>query len=278
MSPSSAVGNGTTLGTVDEQAERRGEGEAVVAGREEAVPVDEAGAQVATRYRVVTRAVLRSGRAMDSAKVGELEVGEVLAALERSVLPSGGSSVVRVRCEAGWASEISSSGVRILSPMTAAEEKQQLQTEKQRQEAAVAEAEAAAMASQGPGYALGSSASTVRLPGDLADLAQALAVAPDSRTKPQRRCITSWLEKDCVWMEHRHPTALERDALLSCIGVREAPTGTVLTREGETPGSRNAFLYVVLVGELGLFMGNVPQKRIGPGMEVGEEALVMSDA
>jgi hypothetical protein len=102
-------------------------------------------------------------------------------------------------------------------------------------------------------------------------------VVPASRTKDQRRIITGWLEKSCTWTEHRHPTSLERDALLNCIGVREAPTGTVLTREGETPGANNSLLFVVLLGELGLFMGNVPQKRIGPGMEVGEEALVMSD-
>jgi hypothetical protein len=103
-------------------------------------------------------------------------------------------------------------------------------------------------------------------------------VAPESRAKAQKRIITSWLEKDCAWTEHRHPTALERDALLKCIGVREAPTGTVLTREGETPGANNSLLFVVLMGELGLFMGlGLPQKRIGPGMEVGEEALVMSD-
>ena len=198
---------------------------------------------VASRYRVVTRGVLRSGREMDSAKVGELEVGDVLAALERSVLLSGESSVVRVRCEAGWTSEISSSGVRILEAMTPAEEQRQIEIEKQQREAAVAvaepEAEATTSASRPPGYALGSSSSTVRLPADIVDLAHALAVVPASRTKDQRRIITGWLEKSCTWTEHRHPTSLERDALLNCIGVREAPTGTVLTREGETPGANN---------------------------------------
>ena len=258
-----------------------------------------AAAEAASHYRVVTRGVLRAGKAMDSAKVGELEVGDILTALERSLLvsDSGASGaaaapppVVRVRCEAGWTSEISGGGVRILQPMTAAEdaEQRQIETERRQQQqlqpepVQETETEAEAVsASDGPGFSLGSSTAKIRLPAEMDELAQALAVAPhESRTKAQKRVIMAWMSSGCTWTEHRHPTALEREALLSCIGVREAPSGTILTREGEAPGAtgaQHAVLFVVLVGELGLFMGNVPQKRIGPGMEIGEEALVMSD-
>ena len=235
-------------------------------------------------YRVVTRGVLRAGVTMDSAKVGELEVGDVLRVLETSVLENG---VLRVRCEAGWTSEASGSGVRILEPMTA----QQLEGEdaKKKEQRAVAVTAAAAAAEmdlsggsspgpQPPGYSFGSSG--VRVSADLEPLALALAASPaESRSQPQQKLILNWLST-CTWTEHRHPTAGERQALLSCISIREAPTGTVLCREGEAPGAagaQNALLFVVLLGELGLFMGNVPQKRIGPGMEIGEEALVMSD-
>jgi hypothetical protein len=57
------------------------------------------------QMRVVKTAVIRSGAALDSPQVGELQRGDVIDVLEtRQVSTADGTSMVRVRCAAGWTS------------------------------------------------------------------------------------------------------------------------------------------------------------------------------
>jgi hypothetical protein len=75
----------------------------------------------APAYRVLQRSVIRAGFDMSSARVGELEVGQVLEVVEARQMPTGVNRVhFRYRGQAataGWTSEKSGGGVAILQAL-----------------------------------------------------------------------------------------------------------------------------------------------------------------
>ena len=65
-------------------------------------------------YRVLNKALVRSGVEADSPKVGPVEVGEILIALNTATNSSGAQ---RVQFERGWVSVVAGNGATILEPL-----------------------------------------------------------------------------------------------------------------------------------------------------------------
>jgi hypothetical protein len=76
------------------------------------------------RYRCVRRCSLREGFEISSRKLGMLEVGESVAALEVRRTDRG---LTRIRCEAGWLSETTPAGAPVMSREIGASAQQQYQ-------------------------------------------------------------------------------------------------------------------------------------------------------
>lgn len=66
-------------------------------------------------YRVLHRCVVRRESRMDSQKCGELEVDQIISALNTVTLPSG---VVRICCSVGWISQDATDGTILVEPVS----------------------------------------------------------------------------------------------------------------------------------------------------------------
>eukprot|EP01043_Picozoa_sp_COSAG02_P016962 COSAG02_NODE_758_length_17516_cov_53.301085_13_plen_1216_part_00 len=72
------------------------------------------GSQGASKYRVVKLAAIRDGLAPDAARVGRVNVGDLVTVFE---LQEGGEGLTKARTEKGWVATATFSGIRVLEPV-----------------------------------------------------------------------------------------------------------------------------------------------------------------